>query len=68
MLPFPDAGFCAFNINLYRANDAILGTIIPNSRARGLIALSRFVLLNVSDGSLGQRVVCRMGKTAKKCV
>ena len=60
MLPFPDAEFCAFNINLYRANDVIFGTIIPDSRARGLVALSRFVRLNVSDGLPGQRVARRM--------
>ena len=52
MLPFPDADFCALNINLYRANDVIFGTIIPDSRARGLIAFSRFVQLNVSDGPI----------------
>ena len=68
MLPFPDAEFCAFNINLYRANDVIFGTIIPDSRARGLVALSRFVQLNVSDGPLCQGVARRIGKTAKKCV
>ena len=68
MLPFPDAEFCALNINLYRANDVILGTIIPNSCTRGLVAFSRFVQLNVSDGPLCQGVARRIGKTANKCV
>jgi hypothetical protein len=68
MLPFPDAGFCAFNINLYRVNDTILGTIISDSCTRGVIAFSRFVRFNVSDNLPGQEAVRRMGKTAKKCI
>jgi len=34
MLLFQDAEFCAFNINLDRIDDVILGIIIPQSRAR----------------------------------
>ena len=68
MLLFQDAEFCAFNSNLDRTNDVILGTIIPQSRARDLIAFSRFVRLNVSDDSPSQGIARRMGKTAKKCV
>ena len=70
MAPCPDAQLIdqGGDIHLNRTNDVILGTIIPQNRARDLIAFSRFVRLNVSDDSPSQGIARRMGKTAKKCV